>query len=516
MRAYLDENGLMALELLSSYGHLRALDRMDAYFPSALQHIAQLQAIRTGLTKMERLDKLYLVFQKMIKRARRSEEDYENYAIMLADKGADRTISEIRAAHPKTASIVVCGMLGVHLRGKTWSDKLGLAIDIAELSTGPLTIQLADEIISEIMDGADVIDELFRGFSTCADAWKVFVLLTSGRLSSPPKYMSPQIKRLNTLFMHLDLKKTRGVLLGRISKGLASTQKLSQDGREADRNAFLNLVRDLSEPTGIYGGARMAEAVVLRTKSLLGEDGGDLPTETAIRQAVYLMPSQAGRLGLLLDLAASDLGHKFDNIVRQQLLHLLDALKSIFDLFPEDVKKEYHVQELDRLRERLSLSTLPEKFQGVISVSFDKLMEEKPVKSEATDSPKPDAPVKRIVKGETDEAFLEKDAVLFEEDDRGDEAYLVVQGSVEIFRMYDGKKRSLAVVGVGEIIGEMALVDNQPRMASATAVEDTILVCISKDNLQVRINDLAEKDTVMHLLLRTLVRRLRGLARNTE
>jgi len=538
IRGYLDQHGLMALELLSNVGHLRALDRMDRYFPSAMQNIAQVQSKITGVSKTERLDKLYVVFSTVLNRARRCEDEYEDYAALLAQHGADRAMSEIKAAHPKNPEIIICGMLAAHLRGGSWDSKLGLVIDIAEQSKGPGTIQLADELIAEILDGAEVIDDLFRGFSTCADAWKVFVLLTSGRLSKPPKYMSPQIERLNALFVRLDLKASRNVLLKRISGGLASTQKLSQDGRDADRTAFITLVRDLAEPTGLCGGADMAEAVVMRAKTLLGADGGDLPIETAIRQALYLMPSQAGRLGLLLDLAASDLGHKHDSLVRQQLLHLLNELLSIFDLFPADVHKEDHIREIDRLRARLSQSTLSDEFQSTVSQSFDELIEgkteaptqpesvEPEIKPEAEAVPVPEVEAKvkvnpepkpkTLVKGKSDEAFLESGVVLFNEEDAGSEAYLIIQGSVEIFRTHAGKKQPLAVVGAGEIIGEMALIDNQPRMASAAALEDTILVCVSQDNLQQRLSKLANDDKVMHLLLKTMVRRLRGLARNTE
>jgi len=535
-RAYLDQHGLMALEVLSNIGHLRALDRMDRYFPPAMQHIALLQSRKSDQTKAERLDKLYLVFKKVMDRARRSDEEYEKYANLLANHGADRALSEIRAAHPKTSEIIICGMLGIHLRGGSWAHKLGQAIDIAEQSKGPGTLQLADELIAEILDGVEVIDELFRGFSTCGDAWKVFVLLTSGRLNKPPKYMAPQIKHLNDLFARHDLTASRNVLLKRISRGLGGTQKLSLDGHDADRSTFITLVRDLSEPTGLYGGADMAEAVVLRAKSLLGENGGDLPIDTAIRQALYLMPSQASRLGLLLDLAASDLGHKHDSLVRKQLLQLLDKLRSIFDLFPSDVDKEDHIQEIDRLRKRLSVSTLSEDFQSTVSVSLDKLQEDKPAQQEpVVRGVEPPAPLvtvppaavppvsielepkpSQLVKSKTDEAFLKSGDSLFNEGDVGDEAYLVIQGSIDIFRIYGGQKRTLAVVGAGEIIGEMSLVDNQPRMASACAVSDCILVCISQENLQARIDKLAGDDKVMHLLLKTLVRRLRGLARNTE
>ena len=520
LRAYLDQHGLMALELLSNIGHLRALDRMEKYFPSAMQHIAQLQSKKSDQSKTDRLDRLYLVFEKVQKRARRAEGDYEKYAQMLDQHGADRALSEIRATHPKTSEIVVVGMLALHLRGQTWAQKLALSIDIAEQSRGPATLCLADELMAEILNGGEVIDELFRGFSTCGDAWKVFVLLTSGRLSKPPKYMAPEVKRLNDLFLEFDLKETRDVLLKRISHGLSGTQKLSKNGREADRNTFISLVRDLAEPTGLSGGADMAEAVVKRAKTLLGAEDGDLPIETAIRQALYLMPSQAGRLGLLLDFAASNLGQKHDNLVRQQLLNLLDKLKSIFDLFPSDVAQKDHITQIEHLRKRLTLSTLPEQFQSTVGQSFDKLLtggDASPDSAKPEEvKPEPEQAPAKLVKSGKDEAFIKAGGVLFNEGDVGDEAYLVIQGTIEIYRTLGDKKTHLAVVGTGEIIGEMALVDNQPRVASAMALEDTILVCISQKNLQERIAKLAKRDTVMHLLLKTMVRRLRGLARNTE
>jgi len=68
LRAYLDKHGMTALELMFNAGHLRMLDRMDKFFPTAMQHIAQLQAKKYDQTKLQRLDKLSAVF------AKRSEE----------------------------------------------------------------------------------------------------------------------------------------------------------------------------------------------------------------------------------------------------------------------------------------------------------------------------------------------------------------------------------------------------------------------------------------------------------
>ncbi len=70
--------------------------------------------------------------------------------------------------------------------------------------------------------------------------------------------------------------------------------------------------------------------------------------------------------------------------------------------------------------------------------------------------------------------------VIFREGDRGDCAYLVKEGSVEIYKTIDGKEKILGAIGKGGIFGEMALVDDTPRMAFSRAVEATQLVVISR------------------------------------
>ena len=63
--------------------------------------------------------------------------------------------------------------------------------------------------------------------------------------------------------------------------------------------------------------------------------------------------------------------------------------------------------------------------------------------------------------------------ILFSEGDAGDTAFLVAQGAVQVTREINGKETVLGEIGPGQILGEMALINNQPRMATAKAKEDT-------------------------------------------
>lgn len=78
---------------------------------------------------------------------------------------------------------------------------------------------------------------------------------------------------------------------------------------------------------------------------------------------------------------------------------------------------------------------------------------------------------------------FEPGTVIFDEGDPGTEAYVVEYGRVAIFKTVKGKRVDLGTVIQGGIFGEMALIDDQPRMASAVAEAETACVVIGKERL---------------------------------
>lgn len=74
-------------------------------------------------------------------------------------------------------------------------------------------------------------------------------------------------------------------------------------------------------------------------------------------------------------------------------------------------------------------------------------------------------------------------STIFKEGDDADCAYMVDSGYVEISTSAAGEKNVLAVLGDGEIFGEMALIDRQSRSATATAVHETTVVLITRQQL---------------------------------
>jgi signal transduction histidine kinase len=94
----------------------------------------------------------------------------------------------------------------------------------------------------------------------------------------------------------------------------------------------------------------------------------------------------------------------------------------------------------------------------------------------------PDGDLEKLTAGLTRMTLAAGDE-LFAEGDHGGSAYVITSGEVEVVKVSGETDVRVAVVGVGEVIGEMALLDEAPRMASVRALSDVSLVAIPKANL---------------------------------
>jgi CRP/FNR family transcriptional regulator, cyclic AMP receptor protein len=102
---------------------------------------------------------------------------------------------------------------------------------------------------------------------------------------------------------------------------------------------------------------------------------------------------------------------------------------------------------------------------------------------------------------------LKAGAVVFREGDQPDGCYLILKGAVKIFLSEpDGQQSLLAILGQGDIVGEMALIDRLPRSATVTALRGCELCHLST----AAFDRLAQSDiAVYQQLLRVLSARLR-------
>ncbi len=111
--------------------------------------------------------------------------------------------------------------------------------------------------------------------------------------------------------------------------------------------------------------------------------------------------------------------------------------------------------------------------------------------------------LQRVAKA-ADEVDVPEGSIIIEQDKLAREAFVIVSGTAEVRR--DGVK--VAVVGPGECVGEMALLDHQPRTASVIALEPMNLLVISSPAFTALLDD---APTMTRKLLQNLAARLREL-----
>ncbi|MCL2809934.1 MAG: cyclic nucleotide-binding domain-containing protein [Treponema sp.] len=90
-----------------------------------------------------------------------------------------------------------------------------------------------------------------------------------------------------------------------------------------------------------------------------------------------------------------------------------------------------------------------------------------------------------------------KDCLLFAEGEKGHNLYIIQSGSVKITKMVNNQEIVLAVLGKSDIFGEMAMLEDKPRAATAEIYEDCKLLAVNRENFSKLINE--QPDMVVKL-----------------
>lgn len=107
--------------------------------------------------------------------------------------------------------------------------------------------------------------------------------------------------------------------------------------------------------------------------------------------------------------------------------------------------------------------------------------------------------------GKMERQTLQPGDVLFAQGEFGDSMYIIDEGSVELFVQADGAKQSLAVLGEGDTLGEMALLTGEARSATAVAAAAVVLLKLDRDAFDALIT---EQPAISAYFIRLISRRL--------
>ena len=119
----------------------------------------------------------------------------------------------------------------------------------------------------------------------------------------------------------------------------------------------------------------------------------------------------------------------------------------------------------------------------------------------------PDDDAAAALRASMTEVRLPRGKVIFREGDSGDRLYVITDGKIKLGRTApDGRENILAVLGPGEMFGELSLFDPEPRTATAIAVVDSTLMSLGHEDLDAL---LTGRPAVAESMLAALAQRLR-------
>ena len=106
-----------------------------------------------------------------------------------------------------------------------------------------------------------------------------------------------------------------------------------------------------------------------------------------------------------------------------------------------------------------------------------------------------------------------ENATVFREGDIAYCAYLLKSGRVEISTIRDGRRVSLTTVHPNQLFGELALIDGEPRSASATTLDPCEVIVVKPEDFERHLNGL---DEFMKYWVDYLTERVRDLSKRVQ
>ncbi len=103
--------------------------------------------------------------------------------------------------------------------------------------------------------------------------------------------------------------------------------------------------------------------------------------------------------------------------------------------------------------------------------------------------------------------FVPEGTVVIKQGDPAYSAYIIQSGEVSVYSETNGNEVELARLGIGEICGEMALINDEERTANVKATKDCNLIVITRNTFE---DKLKNSDTTIQAVVRMLIARVKS------
>jgi len=313
LRGYLEEVVLTPTELLHTHKDLQRLQDFENLYPSAVSHVATLQAKESGQDAKARRDEIYAICDQIADRARRAEGIYLPAPAELFSE----TLSAVGRVEGEAPEYLAMVVLARDLASeRSWTGKLDKLCRLAMVESGSKAVLLLDTVIADVL-GANVIQEILGWKPSLGSAIIAMLDLADGKFNSDESEAPDTVVLLNQLFKDRTLPASRRVMIDRALKQLKSPAPLHRADPSKEMEEYQRVLARLLVPGGILSGADAAEALTMRGTRFV-EEGGATGRKAAIGATVKALPDPARGVMYLANLSNSHFaeGH-IDDIVEQ-------------------------------------------------------------------------------------------------------------------------------------------------------------------------------------------------------
>lgn len=376
LRQYLDKRSLTASELLYNPAEIRRVMNFENLVPSAVSRAATLQSKVLDQDVRERRDAIFDALGQLRAKAdaagRRNLPTVRKNGFIVAMDQVLGVAKGDEAEQEYLAKFVLCSDLTQiqNLMGKIeWLIQIA-----AEGKAAPWHLEVLDALVSDAVATSSVVQDLLGRQPDLGTALMRLLDLVEGKFEANEREMAPEITAaLGTWIGSGGAPATRNVLMDSVLRSIGGTQPLSRGERGVQRQAYAAMIQRVFTPTGIMGGAPMAEALTSGYLRFIEQGGGE-GRRVSIDGVQALLASGADRLRYLMALSSTQLGQKEMETVVDRAKVLVASASGVNGLLPPATPLKPKMQMMAQIYSTMVGCGIPEEHRITLADQIDTLV----------------------------------------------------------------------------------------------------------------------------------------------
>lgn len=369
LRKYLDDQVLLAAELLHSPTALQGLQQEQTLLNQAINIVAAAQARTSRRISTHQADIVWKLFLQVLERAK-DDSRLRGLPSALDTDGMDglsRLVASALAPGERARGITYAVARRLE-PARDWGLKLDILCRLLETAKGQDSIGDLDEMVAEALESTGAIRVLAGGAANLAEALHILIGLARGiKVEADRPGGTPLRHRLSKQLSNHPMPQSQDVLFIRIAHVMDGLATLTRSDRASEARAFEAIASKLCELGSICGGSAMVAALVRRGSRALSPDATELPVDEAVGAVVGILPDPVTRISTLIDLMETDIGKEREALLLSGVEKEFAAVRSVQEFFPHGASPDVVAEIGRRFGQKLNAGGIPKDLAHALS-----------------------------------------------------------------------------------------------------------------------------------------------------